>query len=115
VVAWREKSKDQTDRPEHKKRWFDYMAVLLKNEDGSVASVVADSLEQGNALYLWRADTSDYADWIDVFSGDKASARREKQARRFLHIGDLEERVVHYLTLPQEQFLDEVTRPPRSK
>lgn len=109
VVAWRQKSKDQ-DRPDNKKRWFDYVMVMIKDEKGEVSAMVADSLEHNNAIYLWRRDVSDVQEWTDVFKNDKRHARQEAQARQIKHTGEVGERVMDYLTMPAEEYLDIVTR-----
>jgi hypothetical protein len=92
-------------------RGYSYLAVLLKNTDGQVDAVVADTLGENNAIYVWQRpeDDSRPSDWIEVFSGDKSHAK-QNGALKVNHSGSLEginERVTNLLTMPLEQYEEE--------
>jgi hypothetical protein len=90
---------------------YSYLAVLLKNNEGQVDAVVADTLGKNNAIYVWQRpeDDSRPSNWIEVFSGDKSLAK-QNGALKVNHSGSLEginERVTNLLTMPLEQYEDE--------
>jgi len=89
-------------------RAYSYLAVLLKDAEGQVDAVVADTLGENNAIYVWQKpeDDSRPSSWIEVFSGNKSQAK-QNGALKVNHSGSLEginDRVTNLLTMPLEQY-----------
>jgi hypothetical protein len=92
---------------------YTYLAVLLPDANSKIEAVVADTLGEKNAIYVWRRpqDESRSNDFAEVFS-DKTTAR-QNGALRVHHTGSLEginERVTNLLTMPLEQYEAEVAQ-----
>ena len=100
VIAVSKKQKDITDE----NSFSGYIAALLKNEQGEVVAFVADSPNQDNAIYIWRADVSDTSEWTTVIKESKDKAKEESQTLAVYHTGEVLERVLHFLDAPKSQF-----------
>ncbi len=81
-----------------------YIAALLKNDQDEVVAFVADSPDQNNAIYIWRADVSDISDWTLVLQESKDKAKENGQTLAVYHTGEILERVLYYLEAPISQF-----------
>lgn len=87
-----------------------YVAALLKDDEGEVEAVVADTLQENNRMFVWQSRASDTSDWKEVFSGSKNQAHNQ-EAIRMNHTETLHDRLKDVLTMTDDDLLDRVTKP----
>lgn len=81
-----------------------YWLLLIKDKDGEVDRMVAESLENENALFVWRRDASETDNWQEVINHSKDRAGKLGAVALNRSNRSMKERVEEKLTAPVEEF-----------
>lgn len=92
------------------KQEANYLLALLKDSDGKVETMIADTMKNSNALYIWRRDVAETDDWEEVVKGSKGQAK-DLGALAVKHVkGGIEETVLDKATMPVDKFKRELEK-----